>query len=192
MSHWAPILSTGMEDERIRLEPLTQDHRKPLRDIAIDERIWEFFVSRVTDEAEFTTFFDNLMEDQRTGRCAVYAIVEKETGTVCGSSAFGNLDAANDRLEIGWSWLGIAFQGSGINRHAKRLLLRRAFEELGCQRVEFKTDVLNQRARAALRKIGATEEGVLRSYNYMPSGRRRDAIYYSVLAQEWPTVKDAL
>ncbi|MEO9238417.1 MAG: GNAT family protein, partial [Jatrophihabitantaceae bacterium] len=99
---------------------------------------------------------------------------------------------ADQRLEIGWSWLGRDFQGAGINRWAKFLLLQHAFEQLAAERVEFKTDQLNLQARKALRNIGAVEEGVLRSFNPMPDGRRRDAVYYSVLRAEWPEVKRQL
>jgi RimJ/RimL family protein N-acetyltransferase len=106
--------------------------------------------------------------------------------------SFGNMVEKEARLEIGWSWLGQDFRGKGINRWAKFLLMQHAFEILQAQRVEFKTDVLNQQARAGLRNIGAREEGVLRSFNYMPDGRRRDAIFYSVLAAEWPEVKKQL
>jgi RimJ/RimL family protein N-acetyltransferase len=106
--------------------------------------------------------------------------------------AYGNPAEADKRLEIGWSWLGRGFRGTHINSWAKYLLLEYAFETMGCERVEFKTDILNLQARAGLTKIGATEEGVLRSYNFMPGGRRRDAIYYSVLRAEWPRVKEAL
>jgi RimJ/RimL family protein N-acetyltransferase len=122
----------------------------------------------------------------------VFHIVDKGTGQAAGSMSFGNLSPNDLRLEIGWSWLGIAFQGKGINRWAKFLMMQHAFETLAAERVEFKTDVLNVQARHALRNIGATEEGVLRSYNPMPDGRRRDAIYYSVLRREWPAVKEIL
>lgn len=106
--------------------------------------------------------------------------------------SFGNLSEADSRLEIGWSWLGVDFQGRGINRWAKYLLLEHAFETLGAERVEFKTDRLNVQARAGLRNIGALEEGVFRSFNPMPGGRRRDAVYYSVVRGEWPWLKGEL
>ncbi|KJY40503.1 GCN5 family acetyltransferase, partial [Streptomyces sp. NRRL B-1568] len=101
------------------------------------------------------------------------------TGRTAGSMSFGNMAEADRRLEIGWSWLGRDFRGKGVNRWAKYLLLRHAFETLGAERVEFKTDILNEQARRGLRNIGAVEEGTLRSFNFMPGGRRRDAIFYS-------------
>lgn len=189
---WREITSAPLGNEHVELHPAAETDREPLRKIALDERIWTYFVARVTDDADFDAFFDTMLADQATGKRAVYVIVDNRTGQTAGSSSYGNLAESDRRLEIGWSWLGTDFQGRGINRWAKYLLLTRAFEAMGAVRVEFKTDVLNAQARAGLRKIGAREEGVLRSYNDMPSGRRRDAVYYSILADEWPSVKEQL
>ena len=189
---WSRSASALLENEHVELHPISESDREPLHRIAFDSRIWTYFVSRVESEADFDKFFDAMLADQDSGKRAVYVIVDKGTGEVAGSSSYGNLAEADGRLEIGWSWLGVNFQGKGINRWVKYLLLQHAFETLGAERVEFKTDILNAQARAGLRKIGAYEEGVLRSFNPMPEGRRRDAIYYSVLRAEWPTVKDQL
>ena len=125
-----------------------------------------------------------------SGTRLVFEFLDRATGRLAGSTAYGNMSEAERRLEIGWSWLGKAYRGTGINRSVKRLLLGHAFESLGCERVEFKTDELNLRARAGLRSIGAQEEGTLRSFNYMPGGRRRNAVYYSILKDEWPGLRD--
>ncbi|MFD7847702.1 GNAT family N-acetyltransferase [Nocardia sp. NPDC059764] len=146
----------------------------------------------VETRADFDDFFDTCLDDDHEGRRVVYVITDKTTGRVAGSMSYGNLAESDARLEIGWSWLGRDFRGAGCNRWAKFLLLEQAFEELGARRVEFKTDVLNIRARSALRNIGAVEEGTLRSFNVMPGGRRRDAVYYSVLAAEWARVRQTL
>jgi RimJ/RimL family protein N-acetyltransferase len=106
--------------------------------------------------------------------------------------SFCNMSEPDARLEIGWSWLGRDFQGKGVNRWAKFLMLTHAFERMSAERVEFKTDRLNTQARHGLRNIGAQEEGTLRSFNPMPGGRRRDAVYYSVLRPEWPYVREQL
>ena len=111
-----------------------------------------------------------MLADQSSGKRACYVVVDKGTGVVAGSSSYGNLSEADRRLEIGWSWLGVDFQGKGVNRWVKYLLLRHAFDVLEAERVEFKTDVLNAQARAGLRNVGAFEEGVLRSFNPMPEG----------------------
>ncbi|MFI7013127.1 GNAT family N-acetyltransferase [Streptomyces sp. NPDC050164] len=194
LSHtaWSQSASTLLENEHVELHPISESDREPLRKIAFDQRIWTYFVSRVESDTDFDTFFDAMLADQSSGKRAVYIIVDKSTGQTAGSSSYGNLAEADRRLEIGWSWLGVDFQGKGVNRWAKYLLLKHAFEVMGAERVEFKTDVLNAQARAGLRNIGAYEEGVMRSFNPMPEGRRRDAIYYSVLRAEWPSVRDQL
>ena len=189
---WSELASTVLANEHAEVHPVGEADREPLRKIAFDTRIWTYFVARVETDADFDAFFDTMLADQAAGKRAVYVIVDKDTGEVAGSSSYGNLAEADRRLEIGWSWLGVAFQGKGVNRWAKYLLLSHAFETMGAMRVEFKTDVLNEQARAGLRKIGAYEEGVMRSFNFMPSGRRRDAIYYSILADEWPVVREQL
>jgi RimJ/RimL family protein N-acetyltransferase len=181
-----------LENEHVLLRPITPEDRDAQRAIAIDESIWRYFITLIRTDAEFDAFFDAALADQQAGRRVVFHILDKGSGQAAGSMSFGNLSPDDLRLEIGWSWLGIAFQGKGVNRWAKFLMLQHAFERLAAERVEFKTDVLNQQARHALRNIGAREEGVLRSYNPMPDGRRRDAIYYSVLRREWPAVKEIL
>lgn len=189
---WRQSASALLANEHVSLHPVSPDDRAALRKIAFDPQIWTYFVSRVSDDADFETFFDTMLADQDSGKRAVYVIVDRTTGEVAGSSSYGNLSEPDLRLEIGWSWLGADFQGKGVNRWVKNLLLRHAFETLGAERVEFKTDVRNAQARAGLRKIGAYEEGVLRSFNPMPEGPRRNAIFYSVLREEWPSVSDQL
>lgn len=189
---WKENASATLENERVLLRPVTFADKARLRELARDEDIWGYFTFRVSNEADFEIFFSQMMDDQRTGVRAIYVIIDKASGLLTGSMSFGNLAEKEARLEIGWSWLGKDFRGKGVNRCAKFLLMQHAFETLGALRVEFKTDVLNLRARAGLRNIGATEEGILRSFNFMPGGRRRDAIYYSVLADEWAKVKSML
>jgi RimJ/RimL family protein N-acetyltransferase len=189
---WRELAPARLENEHVLVRPVVEADREPLRAIALDPEIWRFFVARVDTAADFDVFFDAALADTLAGRRVVFHITDKRTNRTAGSMCYGNLSEPDRRLEIGWSWLGRDFRGQGVNRWAKLLLLEHAFDRLGAERVEFKTDVLNLQARAGLRNIGAVEEGVLRSYNPMPDGRRRDAIYYSVLRSEWPAVKDAL
>ena len=189
---WAELAAATLENDHVRLRPISPEDRESIHDIAMDPVIWRYFVSLVETEEDFDAFFQGMVADHAAGRCVVFHITDKTTGRCAGSMSFGNLSEADARLEIGWSWLGVDFQGRGINRWAKYLLLEHAFENLGAERVEFKTDQLNAQARAGLRNIGALEEGVLRSFNPMPGGRRRDAVYYSVLRGEWSWLKDEL
>ncbi|MER7395560.1 GNAT family N-acetyltransferase [Streptomyces sp. NPDC000151] len=189
---WNESAAVVLENAHVLLRPVTEADREAVRAVAMDPDIWRYFVSAVETDADFEKFFDTCLADQEAGRRVVHIITDKSTGRVAGSMSYGNMAEADARLEIGWSWLGRDFRGQGINRWAKYLLLEHAFEQLGAERVEFKTDILNTQARRGLRNIGAVEEGTLRSFNFMPGGRRRDAIFYSVLRAEWPRVKDEL
>lgn len=189
---WKDLADVRLENDYAQLRPIAFTDRAALADIAFDADIWRYFVQRIDADADLDRFIEQAVEDTAAIRRVVFAVIDKATGTVAGSMAYGNLAEADRRLEIGWSWLGRAYRGKGLNRWAKFLLLQHAFERLDCERVEFKTDVLNIQARKGLKNIGATEEGVLRSFNYMPDGRRRDAIYYSVLRREWPIVRSGL
>ncbi len=189
---WFERTLVTLENDGVVLRPMTGADRDSIRAIALDPDIWRYFVSRVDTDEDFEKFFDGGLADLAGGRRVVFHITDKRTGRTAGSMSYGNLSEPDLRLEIGWSWLGRDFRGKGVNRWAKYLLLEHAFEALGAERVEFKTDVLNLQARAGLRNVGAVEEGVLRSFNPMPDGRRRDAIYYSVLRREWPDVKAQL
>jgi RimJ/RimL family protein N-acetyltransferase len=189
---WNDFASIKLENQAVRLRPLTRDDRAALRDIAFDPDIWRYFVARVETEDDLGRFVETAVADIQANRRAVFGIIDKATGKLAGSMAYGNPAEADKRIEIGWSWLGRPFRGTQINSWSKYLLLEYAFEKMSCERVEFKTDILNLQARAGLKKIGAVEEGTLRSFNFMPGGRRRDAIFYSVLKAEWPAVKEAL
>ena len=189
---WEQIRDARLENEHVLLRRISADDREQLHAIAFDPEIWRYFVSRVTTEAEFDQFMADAIEDTDAGRRIAFCVISKADTRIAGSMSFGNLAEKDKRIEIGWSWLGKDYRGAGINRWAKYLLLEYAFETLECERVEFKTDILNTQARKGLANIGAKPEGVLRSYNFMPDNRRRDAIYYSILRSEWPDVKDTL
>lgn len=189
---WSDLNVMTLGNDHVELRPLREDDREPLREIAMDTDIWRYFIIRVETGEDFDAFFDTALADQQAGRRVAYHITDKSTGRTAGSMSFCNMSEPDGRLEIGWSWLGKAFRGQGVNRWAKFLMLEHAFDRLGAHRVEFKTDVLNLQARQGLRNIGAIEEGTLRSFNPMPGGRRRDAIFYSVLRAEWPGVRELL
>jgi RimJ/RimL family protein N-acetyltransferase len=189
---WKELAEARLENATVLLRRIERSDHADLRAIAFDPDIWRYFVQRIASEADLDRFIDLAIDDIAAGRRIVFSVIDKASGRMAGSMAYGNLSEADRRLEIGWSWLGNAYRGHGVNRWAKLLLLEHAFERLSCERVEFKTDVLNVQARRALRNIGATEEGIFRSYNYMPDGRRRDAVYYSILRREWPIVRAGL
>lgn len=196
MTRWAELAATTLENEHVRLRPIVPEDRPALHALAMDPDIWRYFSARVettTDlEAYFDEFFATAIADQEAGRRVAYHITDKRANRAAGSMSLGSMAEPDGRIEIGWSWLGREFRGRGVNRWAKYLMMEHAFERMGAERVEFKTDALNVPARHGLRNIGATEEGTLRSFNPMPGGRRRDAVFYSVLRAEWPSVRQQL
>lgn len=186
---WGKLADLVLTNRRVELRRIRITDREAFSRIVFDDPIWEYFVTRISTTDDLDRFIETAVRDTLTGTRIVFAIVDRATGQIVGSSAYGNLAEADRRLEIGWSWVATSARRTGVNRAAKLALLDHAFGELGCERVEFKTDVLNTAAKQGLAGIGATEEGVLRSFNYMPGGRRRDVVYYSILRAEWPAVR---
>src|SRR5574341_428096 len=176
----------------VRLEPLSLDHLARLWDVARDAELWRWTVSRPRTPDDLRAYLEAALAWQVQGTALPFTIVARDGERTAGSTRYANIDREHERLEIGWTWVGRPWQRTPVNTEAKYLLLGHAFESLGCRRVEFKTDALNERSRAALLRIGATEEGILRSHMHTESGRWRDSVYFSVLADEWPGVKARL
>jgi len=179
----------NLENKNVLLRPLTQEDEKGLSEIAFDPDLWKFTVSRAMNPIELKNYINTAIEDRIRFSRYPFTIVDKNSGEIAGSTSYGNISIKDKRLEIGWTWLGKKFRGTGLNKECKFLLLQYAFEHLKFERVEFKTDVLNMASRKALKKIGAKEEGILRSHTLMHDGRRRDTIYFSILADEWKEIK---
>jgi RimJ/RimL family protein N-acetyltransferase len=137
-------------------------------------------------------YIETALEEQERGVSLPFALIEKATRRVVGSTRYGNIDGAHHRVEIGWTWVAREWQRTAVNTEAKYLLLRHAFETLGCIRVELKTDSLNERSRTAILRIGAREEGIFRNHMITASGRVRHSVYFSVVDSEWPAVKARL
>lgn len=186
---WKNLSDTVLTNDRVELRRIRLADRAAFERIVYDEEIWRYFVTRIETSAELDTFMETAIKDTLSGVRNVFAIIDHESGHIVGSSAYGNLAEAERRLEIGWSWVATNVRRTGLNRATKLALLDHAFDVLECERVEFKTDVLNTVARKGLMSLGAQEEGVLRSFNYMPGGRRRDVVYYSILRDEWPALR---
>jgi RimJ/RimL family protein N-acetyltransferase len=178
-----------LEDERVLLRPFVPGDIEQLRTIAMDQDTWRYMISRISNRQELEAWAQAAGQDRANGQRYTFVIVDQASGQIAGSTAYGNVSEKDKRLEIGWTWLAKDFRGSGLNRHCKFLLLSYAFEVLQYERVEFKADALNLRSRRAMLKIGATEEGVLRSHTLMHDGRRRDTIYYSILRPEWESIR---
>ena len=164
-------------------------HLEPLCEVGLDVDVWRWMPFKVGTRDEMLQFINEALEEQRRGKAIPYALIERETGRVVGSTRFGNIEPAHRRVEIGWTWIAREWQRTAVNTEAKLLLLRHAFEARGDIRVELKTDALNDRSRRAILRIGAREEGTLRQHVICSDGRVRDTVYFSILASEWPEVK---
>src|SRR5688572_27492222 len=146
-----------LEGHAVRLEPLSLAHVDALCDVGLDDDIWRLGLSQLRTRDDMAQYVDGALALRAACTAYPFATIERSTDHIVGSTRFANMDEANRRLEIGWTWLGRAWQRTAINTEAKYLMLRAAFEELECNRVEFKTDVLKEKWRAALLRIGATE-----------------------------------
>ena len=176
----------------VRLEPLSLDHLDDLARVAFEGDLWRWTVVQPTDVDELRAWLEAALATAATDAELPFATVDQASGRAIGSTRFMSIVPEHKRLEIGWTWVGLDYQRSGANREAKLLQLTHAFETLGANRVEFKTDSLNERANPALLGIGATFEGTFRNHMVMPGGRLRHSNYYSVTVEEWPAVKKSL
>jgi RimJ/RimL family protein N-acetyltransferase len=181
-----------LEGRRVHLEPLALEHVPRLAEVALDPAIWQWTIARPTSEADLRAWAETALAARATGTEFPFATIEASTGRPIGSSRFMNIVLEHRRLEIGWTWVAPAWQRTGANREAKLLMLGHAFDTLGCRRVEFKTDSLNEPSRTALLGIGARFEGIFRNHMVMPDGRMRHSAYYSVIDDEWPAVRAGL
>jgi RimJ/RimL family protein N-acetyltransferase len=182
-----------LETRRAILRPVTEnDYNDFLKLAQQDEDMWKYFSFNLGDEGQLRKWMEIAFADRKSNTRWPFTIIDKQTGLVGGSSSLGNISMHDLRAEIGWSWLGKDYRSTGLNRHAKYAMMKYAFDELNFERIEFKTDVLNARARKGLQNIGGIEEGILRSHMTMWNDRRRTSIYYSVLKDEWPGLKETI
>jgi len=181
-----------LEGAHVRLEPLAKTHLAGLVEVGLDEELWRWIPTPVRTQEEMAAYIETALNEQKRGEALPFAIVEKSTSRAIGSTRYGNIDRAHHRVEIGWTWVARDWQRTAMNTEAKYILLKHAFETLGCIRVELKTDSLNERSRAAILRLGAREEGIFRNHMITASGRIRHTVYFSIIDSEWPAVKARL
>ena len=186
------VSAVTLQGRHVRLEPLSKAHLAGLAEAGLDEDLWRWIPTPVRTEKEMEAYVLTALDELARGVSLPFAILEKATGKVIGSTRYANIERTHRRVEIGWTWVARPWQRTAINTEAKYLLLRHAFETLGCMRVELKTDSLNERSRAAILRIGAKEEGTFRNHMITASGRIRHSVYFSVVNSEWPAVKTRL
>jgi RimJ/RimL family protein N-acetyltransferase len=189
---WPPP-DRPLEGSLVRLEPLTEEHREPLRSVAGHPEIWEWIDRRVSESADgFDQFFDGRLLARKMGEEHGYATLRADSGEPLGSSSYLAPRPLHDGVEVGATWLTPSAWRSGANIEAKLLMLGFAFEELGCIRVELKTDARNERSRGAMEALPAKFEGIFRKHMLMPVTGVRDSAYFSVVDDEWPSVRQNL
>ena len=181
-----------LEGEYVRLEPLCEEHRQGLCEAIADGELWNLYVTLVPHPSQIDEFLSNARAAYESGDGLAFATVDRATRRVAGSTRFMRASFPNRRVEIGFTFLGNAWQRTSVNTEAKLLMLAHAFERLDMNRVEFLTDYLNDRSRRAILRLGAKEEGVLRSHMVMPNGRIRDSVLYSIVRSEWSGIKQHL
>ncbi len=186
------IQPVTLEGRRVRLVPLSLSHYEGLCEVGLDPQLWELTTTQIRTRGEMLEYIQTALRWQEERTALPFVILERSSGRIVGSTRYGKIDCGNRRGEIGWTWISPRWQRTFVNTETKYLLLKHAFEVLRCMRVEFKTDSLNHRSRAALLRIGATQEGIFRNHMITSSGRIRHSVYFSIIDSEWEHVKRAL
>jgi N-acetyltransferase len=187
------IHSVTLTGYTVRLEPLSMTHLADLTTAGDDPTIWQYMrYGMVTNEDKMRDFIATLLEHQRKATDLPFATIHLPTNRAVGMTRFLDIQPQNRSVEIGGTWITPAFQRTPVNTEAKFLMLQHAFESLGCVRVQLKTDLRNVRSQRAIERLGALREGVLRDHMILPDGTLRSSVFYSILASEWPAVKEHL
>ncbi|MBT2374738.1 GNAT family N-acetyltransferase [Pseudomonas fluorescens] len=176
----------------VELQPLQREHSATLLRAAADGQLWNLKVTNVPGPDTVEQYIAVALAGRDAGTVMPFTIVRRDTGQVVGSTRFWKVDRVNRKLEVGHTWLSESAQKSAINTEAKLLLLTHAFEVMECVRVQFTTDELNEKSRAAILRIGATQEGIVRHERIMPDGRKRNSVRFSIIDSEWSQVKAML
>lgn len=191
MTNWVtPVTLTG---KYVRLEPMTETHVPALAQIGAGQKFWDFMVyGKMETEDDMRGWVLDILSRAEKGTDVPFVAVHLASGRVAGATRYMNISPRDRGLEIGGTWYGLDFQRTPVNTECKYLLMRHAFEMLGCVRVQLKTDLRNERSQKAIERIGAVKEGVLRNHMILPDGYVRHSVFYSILDTEWADVKKNL
>jgi N-acetyltransferase len=181
-----------LQGRHVRLEPLTLNHLDALCEVGLDEELWALIPVRAHTREGMQTYIEVALRLQESKSALPFVTIEQSTGRVVGSTRFMSIDVPNRHVEIGSTWIAKPWQRTAINTEAKFLMLRYAFETLGCLRVELKTDSLNEKSQKAILRIGAKQEGTFRNHMICWNGRIRHTVWFSVIDSEWLEVKKRL
>ena len=178
-----------LENDCVLLIPFDTFRSQELRNIIFKEEIWRFIGMFIRTELDFENYLKTTIEDRDKGICYPFLIIDKITGRVAGSTRYGSLNTASEKCEIGWTWYGTDFQGTGLNKSCKYELLKFGFESIGFRRIQFSADQENIRSQKAIEKLGATKEGIFRNNYISTDGQSRNDIYYSIIKEDWNGIK---
>lgn len=181
-----------LENNRVRLRPLELADFAALKEVAFDPELWLYTLTAAHTPVELAAYLRQALLGREQCQRYPFVIIDRLTGRIAGSTSYYNCNLDEKRLSIGYTWVGRDFQRSGLNRACKHLLLNHAFGNLGCERVELETDARNWKSREAMSRMGATEEGVLRSHRITQGGRRRDTVIFSILKPEWDQLRQSV
>ena len=177
-----------LQGAHARLEPLAQSHHDGLVEAVNDGGLWHLWYTSVPEPDKMKAEIERRLGLQAAGSMLAFT-VKDPSGTIAGMTTYMNVDQANKRVEIGSTWYRKAVQRTPLNTQCKLLLLQHAFEKLNCIAVEFRTHFFNHQSRAAIARLGAKQDGILRNHSVAPNGTLRDTVVFSIIASEWPTVK---
>ncbi len=178
-----------LDGKFVRLEPLSLKHHIGLCEVGFDQELWRLNPNQITNSAEMKSYIETAIDEEKRGISLPFATIEKSNNQVIGSTRFGNISTKDKRTEIGWTWITKNWQRTFVNTEAKFLMLTHAFEVWKCNRVELKTDFLNEKSRNAILRLGATQEGIFRNHIICDTGRIRDSVYFSIIDSDWQNIK---
>lgn len=178
-----------LENEKVLLIPFEDKRNTELKEIIFDDEIWKFMGMYIRTNADLDNYIKNTLNQKAAGICYPFLIIDKATNKVAGSTRYGYLNTASQKCEIGWTWYGKDFQGTGLNKACKFELLNFGFEKIQFKRIQFSADLENGKSQKAIEKLGAVKEGLFRN-NYIDSeGKSKDDVYYSIISEEWNSIK---
>lgn len=187
------IKAVTLEGATVRLEPMIAHHAPGLLESAKNERIWDFMSApQPKSLADMEKLVAEALDERQSGVGQPFVIIHRQSGAIAGSTRCYDFRPAHRAMEIGWTWVGAPWQRTAVNTEAKLLLLTHGFEAMELVRIQLKTDGRNLRSRQAIERLGATREGTLRKHMRLWNGYTRDTVFYSILAEEWPQVKERL
>ncbi|PCJ95462.1 MAG: hypothetical protein COA50_09695 [Flavobacteriaceae bacterium] len=180
-----------LENQRVVLLPFKHERNLELKNIIFHEDIWRFMGSSIKNDIDFDEYISSTLKENELAISYAFIIIDKASNKVAGSTRYGNIDMKSEKCEIGWTWFGKEFQGTGLNKACKYELLNYGFEQLKLRRIQFSVDLENIRSQKAIEKLGATKEGLFRN-NYIDiHNNSKDDVYYSIVLEDWKNIKES-